>query len=108
MPDICFVYVTVSGKEEALKIADAVVSERLAACANVIDNMTSVYWWEDQLERDNEAVLILKTTETLFSKLEKRVKELHSYSCPCISALPIANVSKEYAAWIVGETKQQG
>ncbi|MDP8300000.1 MAG: divalent cation tolerance protein CutA [Candidatus Tantalella remota] len=71
MSDICFIYSTVAGKEEALLIADAIVSEKLAACANVIDNMTSVYWWEDNLQKDEEVVLILKTTVSLLIRSRK-------------------------------------
>ncbi|WP_263641246.1 divalent-cation tolerance protein CutA [Methanobrevibacter arboriphilus] len=57
------IYVTTSNEEEAIKIGDLVVKERLAACSNVISNMKSTYWWEGNLENDNEAILILKTLE---------------------------------------------
>lgn len=105
-----FTYVTVSNKEEATSLAKQVVEARLAACANIIDKVESVYWWADEsggnkVQQDSECVLILKTKSSLFPELEKKIKELHSYSCPCIIALPIVAASKEYLAWLEGEVK---
>ena len=100
------VYVTVSNKDEAVKIGEKVVSMRLAACANVYDGVTSIYWWEGERQKDDEAVLIMKTRESLLPELEKAVKEAHSYSCPCIVALPLVYASEDYAGWVVGETER--
>ena len=81
------------------------VDERLAACANVLDGMTSLYWWQGVLEQASEAVLILKTRAELVERLTMRVRELHSYDCPCVVALPIAAGNPDYLAWIAGETE---
>lgn len=105
MTQLSLVYITASSKEEAAKIGEELVSRRLAACANILDNMTSIYWWEEKLQKDDEAVLILKTKESLFPELKKAVKELHSYDCPCIVALPLEHVSEDYAEWVIRETK---
>lgn len=105
MEKICMVYITASGKDEAMKIGGELVSLRLAACANVFDNISSFYWWEDKVQQDQEVVLIVKTKEKLLLELEKTVKELHSYSCPCVVAIPIVHASREYAEWIVSQTK---
>jgi len=102
---IYMIYIPVSNKEEAAAIANRIVSMRLAACANIIDNITSVYWWEDKLQKEEEAVLILKTKESLLEELEGEIKKLHSYTCPCISVIPIIRANEEYVKWVNGETK---
>ena len=100
------VYVTTSNREEALTIATAVVGERLAACANIVDRVTSIYWWQDALQEDTETVLILKTRNTLVERLTTRIKTLHNYDCPCVVALKIENGNPDYLNWIVNETTQ--
>ena len=104
MEKICVVYITASNRDEAMKIGRQMVSMKLAACANVFDGMTSFYRWEGKEEESSEAVLILKTREALLPALEKAVKEAHSYSCPCIVALPVIHAAREYEEWIVRET----
>ena len=101
---VCFVYVTVQDADEAGRIAYAVVNEKLAACANILPGMTSVYRWQGKMEAVSEAVLILKTQDSLFQKLEARIKELHSYDVPCIVALPIGQGAQEFLDWIGTET----
>ena len=98
------IYVTVPSREEALKIAGALVGERLAACANILGEMTSVYWWEGAMQEDKEVALILKTEEALVERLTARVKALHSYAVPCVVALPIKAGNPDYLAWIGKET----
>lgn len=98
------IYVTVPSREEARKIADALVGERLAACANILGEMTSVYWWEGAMQEDKEVALILKTEEALVERLTARVKALHSYAVPCVVALPIKAGNPDYLAWIGKET----
>ena len=101
---VSFCYVTAGSRDEALSIGRTVVQERLAACANVLDGSTSVYWWRGALEQAGEAVLILKTRAELVERLSARVRELHSYECPCVVALPIAGGNPGYLDWIAGET----
>ncbi|MFT6399923.1 MAG: periplasmic divalent cation tolerance protein [Bradymonadia bacterium] len=100
-----FVYVTCASIEEAKTIAMSVVGERLAACANIIPGMESIYWWEGELEQGNETVLVLKTPQDKLGHLMGRATELHSYDLPCIVALEIADASPEYLAWLVRETR---
>lgn len=101
---LCMVYVTASDKDEARKIAEKVVSMRLAACANIYDGVTSIYWWEEKVQDDQEATLIMKTRESLLPQLKDAVRGAHSYSCPCIVAIPIVFADKEYSDWIIKET----
>src|SRR5579872_4319457 len=99
-----FVYVTAAHREEAERIARSVVETRLAACANVLDGMHSIYWWEDKVQEANEAVLILKTKESTLQELIETISRLHSYDCPCIVAIPISAGNPYYLQWIENET----
>jgi len=99
------VYITAKDKAEAKQIGQVLVEERLAACANIIDKMESLYWWAGKVQHDNESVLIVKTKESLVSALIEKVKSLHSYSCPCVVSLPILDGNKAFLKWIQDETK---
>lgn len=98
------VYMTAASRDEAKKIGRALVEERLAACANVIDGMESVYWWQGRLTEDREAVLIAKTRAELVPALTERVRALHSYTLPCVVALPLVGGNPAYLEWLEAET----
>ena len=99
-----FVYVTTPTPELAKEIAKAVVSQQLAACANIIPLMTSIYRWKGAVEEALETVLIFKTQATLFDRLAKAVKALHPYECSCIIGLPLVAGTSDYLSWIRAET----
>ena len=99
------VYVTASNKEEASNIGKKMVSMRLAACANVYGSVASFFRWEGKEESQEEATLILKTKESLLEELAEAIKKEHSYSCPCVVALPIVFADEKFAKWIETETK---
>lgn len=99
-----FVYVTAGDREAALAIGRALVEARLAACANVIGGMESVYRWQGAVEQASEAVLILKTRASMLDELTEKVKALHDYDCPCVVAMPIAGGNAEYLDWIAEQT----
>jgi periplasmic divalent cation tolerance protein len=102
---VMFVYATASDAEEASRIARAVVEERLAACANIIERIHSIYWWQDTVQDADEAALILKTTEERLGQLIARIKALHSYDCPCIEAIPVAQGHPAFLDWVAQETR---
>jgi periplasmic divalent cation tolerance protein len=103
--DACLtVYVTVRDAAAAEELGTVLVRERLAACANVLPGMVSVYEWQGAMQRDTEAVLLLKTRATLFAALQARILSLHAYELPCIVAWPIAAASAEYVAWVRAQT----
>jgi len=104
--DALFVYVTVGDREAALEIGRALVEARLAACANVIDGMESIYRWQGAVEQAREAVLILKTRSDLLEALTEQVSALHAYECPCVVALPIQGGNPAYLDWIVEQTSE--
>jgi periplasmic divalent cation tolerance protein len=99
-----FVYMTAKDRDEALQIGQALVNERLVACVNVFDNMTSLYWWNNSVQQESEAVLIAKASSHGLERLIARVRELHSYECPCIISWPISAGNPAYIQWIENET----
>ena len=101
-----FIYMTAGNKAEAQKIAKALVEQRLAACVNILENMQSIYRWEEEIQEDTEVVLIAKTTARLVSELIEKVKSLHSYDCPCIVSLPILDGNPPFLNWIHDEVKK--
>jgi periplasmic divalent cation tolerance protein len=101
---ISLLYVTCATPDEAVKIGRALVEERLAACANVLPGMRSIYWWQGKLAEESECVLILKTRGDLFEAATARVKALHSYSVPCVLELPVARGHQPYIDWLMAET----
>lgn len=105
LPALSFVYVTAGSKAEALAIGRALVEERLAACANVFDAMSSVYHWQNAIEESQEAVLIAKTRTSLVPAVVERVKSLHSYSCPCVVSWPLHDGNPDYLQWLAAETR---
>jgi periplasmic divalent cation tolerance protein len=105
MSDPVVVLVTCGSEEEALKIANALVENRLAACVNLVAPIRSVYRWEGKIWDEKEWLLIIKTQKHRFEELEKKVKSLHSYSVPEITSLPITEGSSAYLDWIKENTK---
>lgn len=101
---VMFVYATASDAAEARRIARSVVEERLAACANVLERVSSVYWWEGRVQEAAEAALVLKTTAGRVEALIARLKALHSYDCPAIVALPVAAGLPGFLDWVAAET----
>jgi len=100
------VLVTTSSKDQAVTIANALVSEQLAACANIIERIESVYRWEGKIVQDSESLLIIKTTDGRYDNLERRVKQLHSYSTPEVIAIKIERGSSEYLRWLEESVRQ--
>lgn len=99
------VYITAPDPGTARTLANALVNERLCACANIIDGMQSVYWWRDSLESATESIVLCKTTETAYPALEARARELHPYDTPCIVALPLEKGWPPFMRWIAEETR---
>ena len=100
------VLVTCGSAKEARKIARAVVEQRIAACANIATSpVQSVYRWKGRVESAKEFLLIIKTTQARFAKLQAEVKRLHSYDVPEIIALPIARGAATYLTWMSDSVK---
>ena len=99
------VYVTAPGMDEAQSLARLAVERRLAACANILPGMRSLYWWQGRMESAEEVVLILKTTEALEEVLIQALTDSHSYDCPCVVSLPIESGNPAFLQWIEDETR---
>lgn len=98
------VYMTAKDEEQARLIGRSLVEGRLAACVNILGRIESIFWWEGKVQADGEVALIAKTREELVDRLIARVKEVHSYQCPCIIAIPIVAGSTDYLNWLAQET----
>jgi len=99
-------YITAANREEAILLSRELAGERLIACANIIENVTSIYWWQDEIEQHPEVVIIAKTLSSLVDRITAKVKGLHSYSCPCVVAMPVIGGNPEYIEWIRKEVKE--
>lgn len=100
-------YVTFADRAAALEIGRTLVHERIVACANVIDGMTSVYRWDGAIELADEVLLLLKTRQELVESVIDRVRQLHSYDVPCITSWPIEQGNADYLQWILDETRYE-
>jgi periplasmic divalent cation tolerance protein len=100
-----FVYTTYPSIVEAEEAGRALVEQRLCACVNILPGMVSYYWWQGQVERGEEAVMIVKTRASLSEQVSSAVKEMHSYEVPAILVLPIETVDQDYLQWMAAETQ---
>jgi periplasmic divalent cation tolerance protein len=100
MSEILIVFVTCDGKDQAESIAEKVVGERLAACVNVVAGVRSCYVWEGKLTWSEEVLLVMKTTRAGFERLEKRVRELHSYEVPEVVGVAADLGFDRYLEWV--------
>ncbi len=94
------VLITVPDLNTGKNLADLLVKEKLAACVNISSKINSIYYWQGNIENDNEHLLIIKTRQDKFDELVDTVKKNHPYSVPEIIALPIVLGYKDYLTWI--------
>lgn len=97
-----FVYMTLTCKDrdEAQKIADALLEKRQVACAKILGEVESTYWWKGQLEKANEVLLVLETHESRCVQVEETIKGLHSYESFVLTGTPMVYVSKDARLWL--------
>jgi len=107
MTDKRLVLTTAGSREEAGKIAHALVKRRLAACVNIVP-MESVYRWKEQVEENAECLLLIKTTAAAFDGLRDTIEELHSYELPECIAVVIQEGSSRYLNWIQASVAKEG
>lgn len=100
MSEFLIVFVTAEGGDQAARLAEKVVEERLAACVNIVPGVRSCYVWEGKLTWSEEVLLVMKTTREGFGGLEKRVKELHSYEVPEILGVGVEEGLEKYLEWV--------
>ena len=98
--DCVVVWTTIGSTADGRGMASILVTERLAACVNVLPEMESFYRWKGQVEADHERQLVMKTTANRVAALKARVQELHEYEVPEFIVLPIVGGSDAYLNWI--------
>jgi len=87
------------------ELANFIIENKLGACVNVIPEVKSVYWWKGNIEKDKEALLVVKTSSEKFKELLEKVKGVHPYTVPEIIALPIVAGNPDYLNWIEDSLK---
>jgi periplasmic divalent cation tolerance protein len=105
MENICVVFVSIP-RDEANKLARGLVENRLAACVNIVPKIESYFWWDNKLNHDEEALLIIKTTQQRFDDLRDWVVNNHPYDLPEVISLPLSDGLSEYIEWVKRETQR--
>jgi len=100
MSEFSITFVTCGTVENAEKIAESLVLEKLAACVNILPGVTSVFFWEGKLSKEKEHLLIIKSREAVSEKMSRRIKDMHDYSVPEIISFPIASGNPDYLQWV--------
>ena len=106
MTEFIQVVTTTETKDQAQRIAQAVVEKRLAACAQIVGPISSTYWWKGKVESADEWMCLMKTRNDLFADLERAIREIHPYEVPEIVAVPIVAGSASYMNWLDNELKK--
>jgi periplasmic divalent cation tolerance protein len=105
MTDALLVFTTLPSADKAAEVAKALVEERLAACANLLPAVRSIYRWQGKLQDENEVLVLLKTRAEHLERLKLRILELHPYEVPEVLAVPVEAGYQPYLDWLAGETK---
>ena len=104
MSTVSVVMMTVPDEPVAVSIVGTVVEERLAACGNLLPKIRSIYRWQGEICDDTEVLVMLKTAESRFTELKKRLIELHPYECPEVIQIEVQDGSTDYLSWVVNQT----
>ena len=95
---------TTDNEETAKNIAKKLVEDKLAACVQILENMKSFYFWKNQVVEDKEYLILIKSKDSLYKKIENKILEMHNYELPEIIVLPIEKGYKKYLDWLEGNT----
>ena len=103
--DVRVVLMTVPDADTGRSITRALVEDRLAACGNVLEGLTSVFRWNGQVQAEAEALVILKTSSERVAAMMERARGLHPYDVPELLALPVMDAHAPYVRWVLDETR---
>lgn len=98
------VLVTAPDMDTAERLAARLVEERLAACANIVPGIVSIYRWDEQVQRDDEVLIVLKTEQGRVEEVRERVVTLHPYDVPEVVVLPVSEGHAPYLEWLTRST----
>ncbi|MBF0096056.1 MAG: divalent-cation tolerance protein CutA [Magnetococcales bacterium] len=101
------IWSTLPKEEMALQLGQQLVEEQLVACAHLLPAGRSVYRWQGALQQEVEWTLLLKTRESLYSQVERRLRELHPYEVPEIMATAVVQVWQGYLDWVQASAPEQ-
>lgn len=99
------VYMTAANAAEAEKVGAALIEKRLAACVNILEGARSMFWWDGEVQAEDEVVFLAKTAQDRLEALTSEVRRVHSYDVPCVVALPMEGGNPEFLEWIVASTR---
>jgi periplasmic divalent cation tolerance protein len=102
--DVLLVFITAGSEEEATRLAEALLSERLVACVNRLGGVHSEYWWKGTRDTAREVLMLAKTRRSLWPRVLETVRRLHSYEIFSAFAIPLAEGNPDYLRWIAAET----
>ncbi len=108
MSDVIAIMCAGGSREELGKIAESLVTKKLVACANVLGPMSSYFFWDGKLCREEEGLMIAKSSRKMFQNVCAAIRELHSYELPEIIALPVVEGLPEYLQWVLDQTRREG
>lgn len=100
------VLMTTATKKKAENITRNLLNQRLIVCANIVGPVSSLFWWKEKISRENEFLVLMKTSADLFEKLATTVKQMHSYEIPEIIAVPITKGEQTYLEWLSGSLRK--
>lgn len=109
MSDLILIYSTWETAKQAEKAGNHLLKKRLCGCVNILPEGTTIFWWppkENKLTEGKETVMIIKTLAEKYDEIEKEIYKIHTYKTPCIIAIPVHKVNKDYLDWIRGEDKK--
>ena len=102
--EIWAIYSTFATQAEAISVAKSLVEKRLIACANLQENITSIYRWQGAIAQEKEVALVAKTTKEKLAAAMEELQAQHSYQMPCIVAYPLQEGSPAFMQWVAEET----
>ena len=105
MDDVTISWITCAHREEAEKIAEELVKEKIVACVNIIPGVTSLFSWEEKVCREEEFLLMVKSVSANQNALIEKVKALHSYSTPEVISVPVQSGNPDYLRWVLDVVK---
>lgn len=108
MDDLILIYTTWESTRQAKAAAKHLLKKRLCGCVNIFPEVNPIFWWPpktNKLDESKEAVMFIKSLKNKYSEIEKEIYKIHTFETPCIIALPIYKVNKDYYNWIKGEIK---